>query len=214
MSPSVCGRPPLPLLVRLINTGIVLIGTSFWGLHRPRGDLPPWSSDYETISKSSSSGRPRLQCLCASYVSAWVPHYCAVVRIAARQPDSRRNYEMLDLLLAACADSAVRLWLYANDIVRSSRVASWCDERLSVKDLCWSSAVIHDYKLLFCVRIFPICYQMWRMGSSVMSRRVTLVRTDVSKELSASFMRVTIIGELGTTLAVTSNRRTSNLTLK
>jgi hypothetical protein len=37
---------------------------------------------------------------------------------------------------------------------------------------------------------------------------VALVRTDVSEELSASFIRVTRIGELGTTLAVTSNRRT------
>jgi hypothetical protein len=41
-----------------------------------------------------------------------------------------------------------------------------------------------------------------------MLRRVALVRTDVSEELSASFIRVTIIDELGTTLAVTSNRRT------
>jgi hypothetical protein len=38
--------------------------------------------------------------------------------------------------------------------------------------------------------------------------RVALVRTDVSEELSATFIRVTRIGELGTTLAVTSNRRT------
>jgi hypothetical protein len=37
---------------------------------------------------------------------------------------------------------------------------------------------------------------------------VALVRTDVSEELSASFIRVTRIGELGATLAVTSNRRT------
>jgi predicted hotdog family 3-hydroxylacyl-ACP dehydratase len=37
---------------------------------------------------------------------------------------------------------------------------------------------------------------------------VALVRTDVSEELSASFIRVTRIGELGTMLAVTSNRRT------
>jgi hypothetical protein len=41
-----------------------------------------------------------------------------------------------------------------------------------------------------------------------MLRRVVLVRTDVSEELSASVIRVTRIGELGTTLAVTSNRRT------
>jgi hypothetical protein len=41
-----------------------------------------------------------------------------------------------------------------------------------------------------------------------MLRRVALVRIDVSEELSASFIRVTRIGELGTTLAATSNRRT------
>jgi hypothetical protein len=40
-----------------------------------------------------------------------------------------------------------------------------------------------------------------------MLRRVALVRTDVSEELSAFFIRVTRIGELRT-LAVTSNRRT------
>jgi hypothetical protein len=37
---------------------------------------------------------------------------------------------------------------------------------------------------------------------------VALVRTDASEELSASFTRVTRIGELGTTLFVTNNRRT------
>jgi hypothetical protein len=45
------------------------------------------------------------------------------------------------------------------------------------------------------------------MASSGMLGRVALVRTDVSEELSASFIRVTRIGELGT-LAATSNRRT------
>jgi hypothetical protein len=39
------------------------------------------------------------------------------------------------------------------------------------------------------------------MTSSGMLRLVALVRTDVSEELSASFFRVTRIGELGTTLA-------------
>jgi hypothetical protein len=46
------------------------------------------------------------------------------------------------------------------------------------------------------------------MVSSGILRRVALVRTDVSEERSASFIRVTRICELGTTLAVTSNRRT------
>jgi hypothetical protein len=40
-----------------------------------------------------------------------------------------------------------------------------------------------------------------------MLRRVSLVRTDVSEELSASIIKVTRIVELGT-LAITSNQRT------
>jgi hypothetical protein len=42
------------------------------------------------------------------------------------------------------------------------------------------------------------------MASSGMLRRFALVRTDVSEELSASIIRVTRNGELGTTLAVTT----------
>jgi hypothetical protein len=40
------------------------------------------------------------------------------------------------------------------------------------------------------------------MASSGMLHRLALVRTDVSEELGDSFIRVTRIGELGTTLAV------------
>jgi hypothetical protein len=46
------------------------------------------------------------------------------------------------------------------------------------------------------------------MVSSGLLRRVALVRTHVSEEPGASFIRVTKICELGTTQATTSNRRT------
>jgi hypothetical protein len=45
------------------------------------------------------------------------------------------------------------------------------------------------------------------MPSSGMLRRMALVRSDVSEELSAPIIRATRIGELGTTLAVTTDRR-------
>jgi hypothetical protein len=48
--------------------------------------------------------------------------------------------------------------------------------------------------------------------------RVALVRTDASEKPSASIIKVTRIGDIGTTLAVTTNRRTlrrsTNLTSK
>jgi hypothetical protein len=47
-----------------------------------------------------------------------------------------------------------------------------------------------------------------RMVSFGLLRRVALVRNDVSEEPGASFIRVTKIGEIGTTQAATSNRRT------
>jgi hypothetical protein len=46
-----------------------------------------------------------------------------------------------------------------------------------------------------------------RMAPSGMLRHLALVITDVSEELSDSFIRVTRIDELGTTLTLTSNRR-------
>jgi hypothetical protein len=51
-------------------------------------------------------------------------------------------------------------------------------------------------------------WRLWRIPSSGMLRRVAFVRTDVSEERRASIIRVIRIGELGRTLAVTSNRHT------
>jgi hypothetical protein len=56
--------------------------------------------------------------------------------------------------------------------------------------------------------ILHVRFEVFTMVTSGMLRRVALVRTDGSEDLSASFIRVTRNGELGITPAVTSNRRT------
>jgi hypothetical protein len=58
------------------------------------------------------------------------------------------------------------------------------------------SNVVTDAFRLECADIFLVS----RVAFSGMLRRVALVTTDVSEELSASIMRVTRIAELGTTL--------------
>jgi hypothetical protein len=81
----------------------------------------------------------------------------------------------------------------------------------------WASQLDRSMLCLQSFKAFPVFLTrcvgrkngfLRRMVSSGMLRRVALVGNDVSEELSASFIRVTRIGELGTALAVTSNRRT------
>jgi hypothetical protein len=66
-----------------------------------------------------------------------------------------------------------------------------------------------DARRYMLLRPFSYCHDgwkgttFWRMSSSGMLHRAALVRTDVSEELSASIIRVTRIGELGT-LAINS----------
>jgi hypothetical protein len=57
-------------------------------------------------------------------------------------------------------------------------------------------------------------FPLSRMASSGMLRHVALVRTEVSEELTAPFIRVTRIGELGTTLSATSSPRTLRINTK
>jgi hypothetical protein len=80
----------------------------------------------------------------------------------------------------------------------------WTGKQVSLRvvnetwtDLDSITFIFHLFKHIYC-----------RMVSSGLLRRVALVRTDVSEEPGASFIRVTKIGELGTTQAATSNRRT------
>jgi hypothetical protein len=70
----------------------------------------------------------------------------------------------------------------------------------------WLTFIFHTLNVLPIIIQSHEHYSEWRMASSGMLCRVAPVRTYVSEELSASFIRVTGIGELGTTLAVTSNK--------
>jgi hypothetical protein len=81
--------------------------------------------------------------------------------------------------------------------------------------VCCGIMLLRYYKLEY-IKMRTIDYKMYcnlanrrylRMPSSGLYT-VALVRADVSEERSASIIRVTRIGELGTTLPVTSNRHT------
>jgi hypothetical protein len=74
--------------------------------------------------------------------------------------------------------------------------SSWCPWSIHVHEVRRNGP--------YCLRCDVNVIHFLRMASSGMLRRVALVRTDVSEELSTSFIRVTRIGELGTL----ANRRT------
>jgi hypothetical protein len=68
------------------------------------------------------------------------------------------------------------------------------------------------HNLVVCSIVPQTTMLLRRMVSTGTLRHLALERTDVSEELSASFIRVTRIGELGTLLAVTSYELSSSET--
>jgi hypothetical protein len=99
--------------------------------------------------------------------------------------------------------------------------AAWCNIPEDTILLIWFififcnttyCRIFHIYLLLLRSNQSSQTLFFWRMVSSGLLRHVALVRTDVSEEPGASFIRVTNIGELGTTQAAISNRRTLRCT--
>jgi hypothetical protein len=110
--------------------------------------------------------------------------------------------------------------LYAKNMSQSPKVVVCGSEALEQSDLihcpAWPSAITMSHKSYFISNPadYSAATEMWSSvvlnnSAGEMKRLVEAARisTDVSEELNAS-IRVTRIGELGTTLAVTSNRCT------
>jgi hypothetical protein len=82
--------------------------------------------------------------------------------------------------------------------------SSWVSNRKQLHNQNWISKTI--FLIIDNSSWVPYRKQLqgWSMVSSGMLRYVALIRTDVSEEPSVSFVRVTRIGKLGTTLALHS----------
>jgi hypothetical protein len=103
-----------------------------------------------------------------------------------------------------CLSIVTKEWIHLETLTRnqiSQKLSHRWETQNWIEYFIWGADIKGMWDLRFSRR------WLWRMASSGMLLRVALVRTDVSEELSASFIRETRIGELGT-LAVTSNRRT------
>jgi hypothetical protein len=114
-------------------------------------------------------------------------HYVCLYSDATQRPSTHSIatiYELLDVLF--CKPFLLHQSKVPNYIFTELLVSIWLVHILVGERYC-------------------VIIELLRMASCGMLRSVALVRTDVSKEPSASLIRVTRIGELGTTLAVTSN---------
>jgi hypothetical protein len=123
----------------------------------------------------------------ASNVSSWVGYFCHPQMIL-RTSNTKEMHTFMVPYSQRNRD------LYCSNI-RTERFRSGVD--------CFCSLC----SIAPCRQTFCDIQISWRMSFSGMLRRMTLVRTDVSEEYSASVIRVVKIGELETTFAVTSNRR-------
>jgi hypothetical protein len=111
---------------------------------------------------------------------------------------------------------SMRWELLSNQLLYRRLVSGWrmnLEIRKNAQILGEKLEVLLKYEEIHCTLLNQILtfyvskYKLWRMESSGKLHRVALVITNVSEEFSASFIGVTRIGELGTTLAVTSVRR-------
>jgi hypothetical protein len=101
-------------------------------------------------------------------------------------------------------------WLHSRAYVPKRNQLTGTDDNirfLSITDIpfCRYTSYLSIFRYLYDLDFHGGCYEQCRLLGCYAVW--LLVRTDVSEELSASIIRVTRIGELGT-LAVTSNRRT------
>jgi hypothetical protein len=101
-------------------------------------------------------------------------------------------------MLRSCLFSS---WPYPCTGLPSSDITAICPQSIQLPN---STSHTMGFMTIY-IKVRPF---YWRRPYSGMSRHVALVRTDVSEEGIAFFIRVTWIGELGTTLVVTSNRST------
>jgi hypothetical protein len=124
------------------------------------------------------------------------------------------NMDIVSILSAALDELySVHCWsaLISPEACRQEEATLWAQHECNVPTGCMPGDVSQNWgSVLSFVNHMRTCeLKIYRkMASSGMLRCVALVGADVSEERSASIIWVTRIGELGTKLAVTSDRRT------
>jgi hypothetical protein len=137
---------------------------------------------------TNSCGPHRMSSFCTSYKQGRIYRWKALGTCQSGDPYRKQRTENTD------SDSSFHLLSLFWKAIRSA-VCGY---------ICMHSSFTSHAR----TSIHETWYIQRKIVSSGLLRRVALVRRNVSEELSASFIRVTRIGELGITLAVTSNRRT------
>jgi hypothetical protein len=149
---------------------------------------------------------------CSTFSSEWQYRITRRTVSTATQTvaEDSQNGDILHAAVCLCLGHVCFWKMLPVELLGYSRGRPWTSWRTNKPTSQSLEIITLEICLISKSSNFSFCdiFLVRRMSSSVMWHRMVLVRTDVSEEHIASIIRVTRIGQLGTTLVVTSNLST------